>query len=154
MREKHRLRMLHMRTPRHDGTACGLRLLAQRVRERKHLVRDNTRVTAQPHADECRDLVVAGTSRAQLAAEFVPCDADESTFERGRLVLVVLDRREHTAVHTALQFVEGGFHTLQFVGSEQACAPECACVSARTGDVIVGESPVELCGLAQQREFR
>ena len=40
------------------------------------------------------------------------------------------------------------------IGGQQSGAAQCTGMGARTGDIVIGESPVELGGLAQPCEFR
>ena len=90
----------------------------------------------------------------ELAAEFVTCDLKQAAFECSGLVLVILDRSERSGIHAALQLVKGVFHALQLIGGQQSGAAQCTGMGARTGDIVIGESPVELGGLAQPCEFR
>ena len=94
-------------------------------------------------------LIVAGTTGAQLATEFVAGNVDQSAFERGRFVLVVLDGSESAVVHVALQLVERGFHTVEFVIGEQSRTAERTGMCAGTGDIVVGKTPIELGGLGE-----
>ena len=148
------LGVLHMRTSRHDGATGFFGLLDQCCGETEQHFGDDAAVAAQPHADERGDLIVAGTAGAELAAEFVTCDLKQAAFECSGLVLVILDRSECSGIHAALQLVKGVFHALQLIGGQQSGAAQCTGMGARTGDIVIGESPVELGGLAQPCEFR
>ena len=97
---------------------------------------------------------ITRTKAAELAAEFVTCDLKQAAFECSGLVLVILDRSERSGIHAALQLVKGVFHALQLIGGQQSSAAQCTGMGARTGDIVIGESPVELGGLAQPCEFR
>ncbi len=146
--------MLHVGAARHDGASGFFGLLDQRGGEAEQQFGDDAAVAAQPHANQRGDLVVAGTAGAQFAAEFVAGDVQQSTFEGGGLVLVILDRREGARIDAALQFVEGILHALQLVGGQQSGAAERTRMRTRARDVVVRQTPVELGGFAQSGEFR
>jgi len=61
--------VLKVSATRHGRVEVPVRLLEQRVDHVEHLTRDQTRVPPQIHAGQCRDLVVARPSGAQLSAE-------------------------------------------------------------------------------------
>ena len=71
VREQHGLGVLHVGAARHHGAAGLFALLDQGVDEVKQESGDYAGVTAQPHANQAGDLVVAGTAGPELAAEFI-----------------------------------------------------------------------------------
>ena len=153
MGEQHRLGVLHVGASGHDRVPGLLALGDQRVDQVEREPRDAAGVAAQPHADQAGDLVVARTPRTQLAAQFVPGDLQQATLQRRGLVLVVLDRRERPGVHTALQLVEGLLHAVELVRGQQAGTAERPRMGARSGDVVVGQTPVELGGFGESGEL-
>ena len=125
--EQHRLGVLHVGAARHDGASGLFGLFGQCGCETKQHFGDDAAVAAEPHANQRGDLIVAGSTGAKLASKLISGDLKQPTFQCGGLVLIVFDRSERTGVHTALQFVESVFHTLQFIGGQQSCT------SKRTG---------------------
>ena len=74
--------------------------------------------------------VITGAASAQFASKLVSCDLQQSTFQRGGFILIVLNRSKGTGIHTALQLVEGILHALQLVGGKQSGTSERACMGA------------------------
>ena len=132
--KQHRLGMLHVRTARHHGATGLFALLNQGINQVKQQSGNHTGVTAQPHANQASDLVVAGTAGTQLAAELIAGNIDQATFEGSGLILIVFDRSKGTVIHMALESVERIFHALQLVGSQESRTAESTGVGARTGD--------------------
>ena len=124
MREQHRLSVLHVGAARHDGASGLFGLFGQCCGEAEQHFGDDAAVATEPHADQCGDLVVAGTAGAELASKFISGDLQQSTFQCGGFVLIVFDWSELTGIHTALQLVKSVFHALQLVGGQQSRAPE------------------------------
>ena len=154
VREQHRLGMLHMGATRHHGAAGLFALLDQCVDQVKQQSGDYAGVTAQPHANQAGDLVVARAAGTQLAAEFVASDVDESAFKRSGLVLIVFDRSEGAVIDVTLERIECVFHALQFVGGQESRTAESTGVGAGTSDVVVSQTPIELRGLGQSGQLR
>ena len=124
MCEQYRLGVLHVGAARHDGASGLFGLFGQCCGEAEQHFGDDAAVATEPHADQCGDLVVAGTAGAELASKFISGDLQQSTFQCGGFVLIVFDWSELTGIHTALQLVESVFHALQLVGGQQSRAPE------------------------------
>ena len=154
MSKQHRLGMLHVRTARHHGATGLFALLNQGINQVKQQSGNHTGVTAQPHANQASDLVVAGTAGTQLAAELIAGNIDQATFEGSGLILIVFDRSKGTVIHMALESVERIFHALQLVGSQESRTAESTGVGTGTGDIVVGQTPVELRRLGQSGQFR
>ena len=152
--EQYRLGVLHVGAARHHGAAGLFALLDQGVDEVKQESGDYAGVTAQPHANQAGDLVVAGTAGPELAAEFIAGNVNQTAFEGGGLVLIVFDGGEGAIVNVALERVERILHALQLVGGQKSRTAESTGVGAGTGDVVVGQAPVELRGLGQSGQFR
>ena len=66
--------MLHVGAARHDGASGLFGLFGQCCGEAEQHFGDDAAVAAEPHADQCGDLVVAGTAGAELASKFVSGD--------------------------------------------------------------------------------
>ena len=154
VREQHGLGVLHVGAARHHGAAGLFALLDQGVDEVKQESGNRTGVAAQPHTNQAGDLVVAGASGTQFAAEFVAGNVDQSAFEGGGLVLIVFDGGEGAVIHMTLERVERILHALQLVGGQKSRTAESTGVGAGTGDIVVGQAPVELRGLGQSGQFR
>ena len=154
VREQHGLGVLHVGAARHHGAAGLFALLDQGVDEVKQESGNRTGVAAQPHTNQAGDLVVAGASGTQFAAEFVAGNVNQSAFEGGGLVLIVFDGGEGAVIHMTLERVERILHALQLVGGQKSRTAESTGVGAGTGDIVVGQAPVELRGLGQSGQFR
>ena len=132
--------------------AAGLdRLVDQRGCEGKQLTCDDAGVAAQPlrTADQAGDLIVAGTEVARsFAAEPVACDLSRPRSSAG-LVLVVFDGRKTHRSRRGAAARQPGFHAAELIGGQQACAVRARAWARGTGDVVIGESPVELRGFRQ-----
>lgn len=102
------------------GAAGLFALLDQGVDEVKQESGDYAGVTAQPHANQAGDLVVAGTAGPELAAEFIAGNVNQTAFEGGGLVLIVFDGGEGAIVNVALERVERILHALQLVGGQKS----------------------------------
>ena len=104
VRQQYRLGVLHVGAARHDGLAGFHALLDQRIDEVDELGGDHAGMAAQPHADEACDLIVAGTTGAQLATEFVAGNVDQSAFEVDEAQLIkMMVGREITDVFPKLE---------------------------------------------------
>lgn len=118
--EEHRLGVLEVRTAGHRHVRVRLREADQRVLEVGDQTADRTGVVAQTHPEERRDLVVAGTARAQLAAQ-VGTEALQQAPLQCRVDVLVGDRAHEGAVgDVRLQLVEPGEHPRQLVLGEQS----------------------------------
>ena len=146
--------MLHVGASRHDGATCFFGLLDQRRGKPEQHLGDDAALSAQPHANQGGDLVVPRTAGAQFAAKFVACDFQQTALQCGGLVLVILDRGKGTGVDTTLQLVKGILHALQFVGRQQTGTAEGTGMGTRSRNVVIGQTPIELRGLAQSSQFR
>ena len=128
--EQHRLGVLHVGTPRHDGASGLFGLFGQCCGKAEQHFGDDAAVATEPHADQRGDLVVAGAAGAELASKLVSGDLQQSTFQCGGFVLIVFDRSERTGIDTALQLVESVFHSLQLVGGQKSRTAESTGVGA------------------------
>ena len=124
MCEQYRLGVLHVGAARHDGASSLFGLFGQCRGEAEQHFGDDAAVATEPHANQCSDLVVAGTAGAELASKFVSGNLQQSTFQCGGFVLIVFDWSKRTGIHTTLQLVESIFHALQLIGGQQSRASE------------------------------
>ena len=122
--EQYRLGVLHVGAARHDGASSLFGLFGQCRGEAEQHFGDDAAVATEPHANQCSDLVVAGTAGAELASKFVSGNLQQSTFQCGGFVLIVFDWSKRTGIHTTLQLVESIFHALQLIGGQQSRASE------------------------------
>ena len=111
-------------------------------------------MTAQPHANQAGDLVVAGTAGPELAAEFVAGNVDQTAFEGGGLVLIVFDGAKEPSSTWRWSVSSASSMRCSSSAVRESRTAESTGVGAGTGDVVVGQAPVELRGLGQSGQFR
>ncbi len=142
--EEHGLGVLEVGAARHRGVRVGLGEADQGVLEVEHQAADGLRVVPQVHPEEGGDLVVAGASGPQLAAEVGAEALQQAAFQGGVDVLVGDGAGEGAGLDVGEQPVEPVVHGGEFVGGEQAGLVQDAGVGLGAGDVVGGEAPVEV----------
>ncbi|MPN48341.1 hypothetical protein SDC9_195948 [bioreactor metagenome] len=131
--------------------AGGLR--PQRLDDAEQFLGDDSDLVAQVGPDQGGDLVVAGPAGTQPAAELRAEEVHQAAFQGAVHVLVARRGAELAGGHPAVEFVEAGEHPGVLGVGQQARPVQGIGMGLRAGDVVVGEPPVELGGLAQ-REHR
>ncbi len=136
----------------HGHALVRLGLVHQRLDRGQHAAGDDPGVVAQEHPAQRGHLVVAGTAGAELAAELGSGALDESAFERTVHVLIGLCRQVGAGGDVVVQLRQGGKHALELGVVQQPGLVQHAGVRLRSGDVVAGQPPVKVRGLAQRRE--
>ena len=108
-----------------------------------------TSLLAQVHANECRDLVVAGTSSTQLATERRSGSLNEATLERGVDVFVVGSGHKRTRSDIGVQASQRIMHGGALLVGQQSDAMQLISVRMRARDVHVRQAEVEVRRHAQ-----
>ena len=150
VRQQDRLRVLQMGAARHRHAEMGARLLVQRLDHPLHLGGDVPECAAQVEPDQGGDLVVAGATGPQPPAELWSDPFDESTLERTVHVLVGRAGPEVAGDDVGLQRVQSGEHPGQLVVGQQPGTVQRPTVGPGAGQVVPGQSPVELGRLAER----
>ncbi len=121
--EEHRLRVLQVRAPGHDGAEARaevlLRLVGQRPYQVEDLPGDGARMVAEEHPEQRRDLVVAAAAGAELAADLGTDLGQQHPLERTVHVLVAGVRLERPGVEPLPEHVEAGQERTEVVVGEE-----------------------------------
>lgn len=144
MGEEHRLGVLEVGAAGHGHVRVGLGEAHQRVLEFGEQAAEDPGVVAQVHPEEGGDLVVAGASGAELAAEVGAEPLQQAALQGGVDVLVGDGAGERAVGDVRLQLVESGQHAGQLVLGEQSGGVQHTGVGAGARDVVRGEPPVEV----------
>lgn len=134
----------------HDGArVCG-GLLCQRTDHVEHTGGDPAHRVAQPHPKQRGHLVVARAPGPQSAAQVRSDPVDQAPLQRGMHVLVG-DQRAEAAVGDVLgEAVQAGEQPVALLLGEQPGPKQHHGVRPRRGEVVGGQHPVEVGGLAQR----
>ncbi len=153
MRQQHGLRRLQVGPPGHRCPKVRQGLVVERDHDLLDSQRDRPRLLAQVHPDQRRDLVVAGPPGPQPTPQLGARPLDQAPLQRAVNVLVGGGRHEGPGRHVGIQRVDGGQQAGLLVDGQQAGAPQRPGMGAGAGQVVPGQPPVEVGGLAQ-REHR
>ena len=149
--QQDRLGVLQVGAARHRRARVLLRLPGERVDDVEHPGGDAARRVAQVHPDHGGDLVVAGAASTQLASEIFSGPLQESALQGPVDVLIRVCGDEAARRDVVVQPLQRREHTGQLVVTEQLGAVQHPGVGLGAGDVVGGELPVEVRGLAQRR---
>ncbi|CAH0284636.1 hypothetical protein SRABI128_03736 [Microbacterium sp. Bi128] len=136
----------------HGHALVRLGLVHECVNRGEHAAGDDPGVVAQEHPPQGGHLVVAGPAGAELAAELGTGALDQATLERTVHVLIGLGRQVGAGGDVLIQLRQGGQHAVQFGVVQQPGLVQHAGVRLGPGDVVAGQPPVEVRGLAQRGE--
>jgi hypothetical protein len=150
--EQDRLGVLQVGPARHGHAVVGLGLLHQRVDGGQHAAGDDPGVVAQEHPAQRGHLVVARPAGAELAAQLGSGALDQAALQRTVHVLIGFRRHVGARGDVLIQPGEGGEHAFQLGVVQQAGLVQHAGVRLGAGDVVAGQPPVEVRGLAQRRQ--
>ena len=152
MSDEHGLRVLHVGAARHDCVAGAHGLPDESLRDVKNATGQVTSLLAQVHANECGDLVVAGTSSTQLATERCSGSLDEATLKRGVDVFIVWRGHKRTGGNISVQARQSIVHVRAFLVGQQANTMQLISVGMRARDIHVGQTEVEVRRDAQRSQ--
>ncbi len=147
---QNRLCVLHVRTAGHDGIPDRLCLSNECGHHLEQFAPDDPRLITQVHANESGNLIVAGPPGTKPASEMSSGAFEKAAFQSGVDIFIVRTRGEGTRGHIGVKIRKGGQHPVQFHGGQQPGMCQSSCMRARTGNVVMGETPVEL---GRAREF-
>ena len=153
MGDEHRLGVLHVGPPGHDGVPRPPGLDDERPDRVEELSGQAAGAVAQVHADESGDLVVAAAPGAQTAPQVGTGALDEASLQGGVDVLVGGLRDEDAGNNVGLETVQGLQHAGQLLRVQQTGLRQGAGVGPGAGNVIAGQAPVEV-GAHRQRGQR
>ena len=143
MREKHGLRVLHVRHARGGGITARLGLRDQRGLQLGQPAHHPPRVVPQVHPQVGGHLVVAAAASPKLAAEGAQ-PLEQPALQRGVHVLVGDRRTERPVLDRPVQVVERVQHRFGLAVAEQPGTVQRPRVRAGREQVVTREPPVEL----------
>ena len=108
--------------------------------------------SAQEHPAERGDLVVARPAGPELPAELRARALDQSAFQRAVHVLVGFRGQVRAGGHVLVEPGQGVEHALELGVVEQPGLVQHPGVCLGAGNVVAGQPPVKVRGLAQRRE--
>jgi hypothetical protein len=114
VRQQHRLGVLQVGAPRHDGIQVRGGLRCNRIDEPQHLVPDHQGMIEQVEANERRDLVIATPPGAKFAPKFGAGNAHKLALERTMHILITVESNDRAILHARKERVEGGLHPVKF----------------------------------------
>ena len=141
--------MLHVRTPRHHCVAGAHGLPDESLSDIKNTTNQVTGLLAQIHTNERGDLIVAGASSAELAAQRRSGSLDEATLERGVDVFVVSSGHKRTRSDIGVQAGQRIMHVGALLVGQQSDAMQLISVRMRASDIHVCQAEVEVRRHAQ-----
>ena len=147
--EQDRLGMLQVGAAGHGHPLVRLGLVHQRVDRGEHAAGDDPGVVAQEHPSQRGHLVVAGPAGAELAAELGARALDQAALQGTVHVLIRLRRQVGAGGDVLVQLRQGRKHALEFGVVQQTGLVQHAGVRLGPGDVVAGQPPVKVRGLAQ-----
>ena len=149
--QQHRLCRLRVGFSRHDRIRMRRCLSSQSIHQVAHIGSDVTHGVTNPHAEQCRNLIVTGPTCAKTTTELRAHNVDESALHGAVDILISRFRDELAASHALAQCGESVEHCLQVAIREQTGPVEHLRVSLRREDVIGGEHPVKVGRHAQRK---
>ncbi len=149
--EADRLRVLQVGHAGRGRVDVSLRLIGEGVGQFDQSAGDAPSVVAQIEPQVGGDLVVAGPTGPQFAAEGAEA-FEQAAFQSGVHVLVLDGRAELPGGARRFEVVERGEHAPEFVGVEEPGAGEHPRVRAGRGEVVGSQTPVELHAHRQARQ--
>ena len=141
--------VLQVRTARHGHTGVCLCLLHQGIDRGEDALGNDPRVVTQEHAPQRCHLIVAGPACAQFSAQLGTCPLDQATFQGTVDILVALSREVSATGNVLVQLREGSEHAFELCVVQQFGLVQHAGVRLGPGDVVAGQPPVKVRGLAQ-----
>ncbi|MCY1235868.1 hypothetical protein D9M72_484980 [compost metagenome] len=150
--EQDGLRVLKVRASGHSHALVCPGLVHKGIDRGEHAAGDDPGMVTQEHPSQRGHLVVAGPARAQLAAELGARPLDQSAFQRTVDVLIGLRGQIGAGGNVCIQPVQGVQHALQLGVVQQAGLVQHTGVRLGPGNVVTGQPPVKVRGLAQRRK--
>ena len=154
MGQQHRLGVLEVGATGHRDVDVLFCLTHQGIHHVENQRAHAAGVVAQVHPEKGGDLVVPRAAGAKPTADVSASPLDQSTFERGMDVLIVLVRYERPRLHVGQELPESAEHGLQTRVVQQPGEMQHPGVSAGPRNVVRRQPPVEVGRLRQQSESR
>ena len=141
--------MLQVGAPRHRCLEMTFGLPGQRPHELKRLGRQRPALVAQIHADQRRDLVVAGPAGAQPPTQLRTDPFQQHSLEGRVHVLVVGAGDDLARGDIGVERVQRVDERTRLTVGQQSRPAKCMRMSARARDVVAGQAPVDMRGHGQ-----
>ena len=138
-----------MRLARHDGLRVAIGLGNQRVHDVEHSRGNVADRVAHPHAEQGGHLVIAGTARAQAAADLGANAINQAALHRTVDVLVARLGAKGSVGHVLAKLLQAGDEGIEVLVAQQVGLVQHPRVSLRGQHVVGSQNPVEVRGLRQ-----
>jgi hypothetical protein len=149
VRNEDRLSVLHVRTTRHHHVADAHSLPDESLSDIKNATGKVTGLLAQVHTDERGNLIVAGASSAELAAQRRSGSLDEATLKCSVDVFVVGRGHKSARSDIGVEACQSIVHIGALLVAQQANAMQLISVRMRASDIHVCQAEVEVRRHAQ-----
>ena len=147
MGKKNGLSVLHVCSTGHQGMVSLHRLIQQGLCQLKQETGYLSAMPAQPHTNQGSNLIIAGPSRPQLASHSGPNDGKQTALQSRCFIFIILPGTKFPLINLMLQSIQGLFHLLQLIGSQQSCPVQSLGMSTGACNIIVSQTPVKLSRL-------